>query len=205
MTVRKITRRRYAAVAALAGCLLAAGCAQARPGAGPASPASTPAPTATLAVGVPHRVPGGATYLGTITGTGALIGIAVQGTRARAYLCDGTPGRAVTLADWFSGPVRGGTLDAVSSQHRARLSARLGALVATGTITLADGRAYGFSAPLAAPGGPAGLFESTGLLGGLSYHAGRIVLPGGEQRGAAAYPVGPVRGRAVSYYPLAPV
>jgi hypothetical protein len=62
--------------------------------------------------------------------------------------------------------------------------------------------AYRFTAPLAAPGGRAGLFEGAGRLGGLPYHAGRIVLPGWDQRVAAAFPAGPVRGRAIGHYPL---
>jgi hypothetical protein len=62
------------------------------------------------------------------------IAIVTRGSRARGYLCDGTVGQAVTLAEWFAGPVRGGTLDAVSSQHHVRLAARLGGRAATGTI-----------------------------------------------------------------------
>jgi hypothetical protein len=76
------------------------------------------------------------TYLGAVPGTGALIAIVTQGTSARGYLCDGTPGRAVTLADWFTGQVRDGTLDAVSGQHHVRLAARLGGRAVTGSITL---------------------------------------------------------------------
>ena len=81
-------------------------------------------------------VTGTRSYLGAVPGTSALIAIVNQGTRARGDLCDGTPGRAVTLADWFTGPARGGTLHAVSSQHHFRLIARLGGHAVTGTITL---------------------------------------------------------------------
>jgi hypothetical protein len=76
MADRQDTHWRYAAAARLAGCLLA-GCGTARPAAAPASPN----PTATLAAGTPHPVPG----------TAALIAITGAGTRARGYLCDGTP------------------------------------------------------------------------------------------------------------------
>jgi len=160
--------------------------------------------TTTLAAGALRPLAGTAIYPGTVTGAAALIGITVHGTRARAYVCDGMPGWAVTLADWFTGPVRAGTLDAVSGQHRVRLAARLGGLTASGTVTLADGQIYRFTAPLAASGGRAGVFEGTGRLLGLAYHAGRIVLPGGGQRSAAEYPAGPAREHGIAYLPLGP-
>jgi hypothetical protein len=201
MASSQITRVRYATLAGMAGHVLTAGCGTSRPATAPASAA----PAGTLLAGALRPVAGTATYLGAIAGTEALIGITVHGMRARAYMCDGMPGRAVTLADWFTGPVRRGTLYAVSSQHRVRLAARLGDLTATGTITLADGRVYEFTAPLAAPGGRAGVFERTGRILGLPFSAGRIVLPGGSQRGAAEYPVGPVRGHSITYLPLGPI
>ena len=161
--------------------------------------------TTTLAAGALRPLAGTAIYPGTVTGAAALIGITVHGTRARAYVCDGMPGWAVTLADWFTGPVRAGTLDAVSGQHRVRLAARLGGLTASGTVTLADGQIYRFTAPLAAPGGQAGVFEGTGRLAGLAYHAGRIVLPGSGQRSAAGYPTGPASEHGIAYLPLGPI
>jgi hypothetical protein len=108
----------------------------------------------------------------------------------------------VRLADWFTAPVRGATVDGVSSQHWVRLAAGLGRLAAAGVITFTDGRSYRFTAPLAAPGGPAGLFEGTGRLDGLAYHAGWIVLPGRDQRGATGYPQGPLEGHAIAYFPV---
>ena len=201
MAGRQITRGRYAALAGMVGHVLTAGCGTSRQATAPTSAA----PAGTLLVGALRPVAGTLTYLGTVAGTEALIGITVHGTRARAYMCDGVLGRAVTLADWFTGAVRGGTLDAVSGEHRVRLAARLGGLAATGTITLADGRAYEFTAPLAPPGGRAGVFERTGQMLGLPFSAGRIVLPGGGQRGAAEYPTAPVPGHSISYLPLAPI
>ena len=150
-------------------------------------------------------VTGARTYLGAVPGTGALIAIVTQGTRARGYLCDGIVGRAVMLADWFAGAVRGGTLDAVSGQHYVRLAAQLGAGAATGTIILPGARVFPFTAVLARGGGQAGLYEATGQLYGLTYHSGGIVLPGGDLRGATEYPTGPIRGRVTSFYPTSPV
>jgi hypothetical protein len=205
MTTRQITTASCrCAAAVLASCLLMAGCGSAGSGSGLASPAAASvSPTTPLVVGG-VLVTGARTYLGTVPGTGALIAIVTQGTRARGYLCDGIPGRAVTLADWFAGPIRGGTLDAVSSQHHVRLAARLGGRAATGTITLPGGRVVSFTAALA-QGGQAGLYELTGRLRGLTYHSGGIALPDGDQRGATEYPTEPRKGRVVSYFPSTPL
>ena len=212
MSTTQVTLTSRCAAAVLAGCLLAAGCGSARSGSGLASPAATSArpapaagPTTPLVMGGQALVTGARTYLGAVPGTGALIAIVTQGTRARGYLCDGIPGRAVTLADWFIGPVRGGTLDAVSSQHHVRLAARLGRHAVTGTITLPGGRALPFAAALASGGGRAGLYEATGQLRGLAYLSGGVVLPDGSMRGATEYPSGPIKGRPGTYYPTGPV
>ena len=201
MAGRQITRVRYAALARMAGHVPMAERGPARPATAPASAA----PAGTLVAGALRAVAGTVTYLGRAAGTEALIGITVHGRRARAFMCDGMPGRAVTLADWFTGKVCGGTLDAVSGQHRVRLAVRLGGLTAAGTITLADGLVCEFTAPLAAPGERAGVFERTGRLLGLPFSAGRIVLPGGGQRGAAEYPTGPATGHSTAYLPLGPI
>ena len=145
----------------LASCLLVAGCASGTPGSRPASPPAPQAPAASpttpLQVGGSVRqapVTGTQTYVGTVPGTGAFITIVTQGTRARGYLCDGTLGRPVTLADWFAGPVRGATLDAVSPQHHVRLAVRLGMHAATGTITLPGSRVFSLPPPESAAEGP---------------------------------------------------
>ena len=215
MTARQISAATIAwrcAAAALAGCLLVAACGSAGTGSGPARPAAAPARTTApassttpLLMGGQVLITGTRTYLGAVTGTGALIAIVTRGARARGYLCDGIPGRAVTLADWFAGPVSGGVLDAVSGQHRVQLAARLGALAATGTITLPGGRTFPFTAALARGGGQAGMYEATGRLRGLTYHSGGIVLPGGSMRGATEYPSGPIKGRAHAFFPTGPV
>lgn len=54
------------------------------------------------------------TYLGAVRGTQALLGIVLDGARVRAYVCDGTPSRLATLAEWFVGQVRGGRVQASS-------------------------------------------------------------------------------------------
>ena len=200
MTARSITAATITcrcAAAALASCLLAAACGSAGTGSGPASP------TTPLVMGGQTLITGTRTYLGAVTGTGALIAIVTRGTRARGYLCDGIPGHAVTLADWFTGPVRGGALDAASRQHHVQLAAQLGGQAAAGTITLPGGRTFPFTAALAPGGGPAGLYEATGQLRGLTYHSGGIVLPDGGMRGATEYPI--LKGRAPAFFPTGPV
>ena len=212
MSATKTTLTCRFAMAVAAGCLLLAGCGSAGSGSGPTAPAATSArptlaagPATPLVMGGQALVTGARTYLGAVPGTSALIAIVTQGARARGYLCDGTPGRAVTLAEWFTGPVRGGILDAVSSQHHVQLAARLSGQAVTGTITLPGGRVLPFTAVLAQGGGQAGLYEATGRLRGLAYHSGGVVMPDGSMRGATEYPTGPIKGRAISLYPSSPI
>jgi hypothetical protein len=103
----------------------------------------------------------------------------------------GAPGTLMTAAR------RGnGQLAAVSSQHHVRLAARLASQDATGTLALAGGRILRFTIAVA-PGGdqPAGIFAGTARWHGRTYQAGWIILPDHQQRGAAYYPNGPIRGQ----------
>lgn len=143
------------------------------------------------------------TYLGVVSGTTALIGIVLNGAQARAYVCDGTPSRFATLSEWFAGQVRSGTL-AESLQDQAHLTAEIRQQSASGTLTLASGRAFTFMIPLVANTHQVGIFEGTDLIHGERYHAGWIVLPNGDQRGAATYPTGSVRGIVIALLPAFP-
>ncbi|HLK76657.1 MAG TPA: hypothetical protein VKU77_23825 [Streptosporangiaceae bacterium] len=212
MGTTQITLTCRFATAVAAGCLLLAGCGSAGSGSGPPTPTATSAtptlvagPATPLVMGGQALVTGARTYLGAVPGTRALIAIVTQGTSARGYLCDGVPGRAVTLADWFTGPVRGGILDAVSSQHHVQLAARLSRQAVTGTIMLPGSRVLPFTAALAQSGGQAGLYEATGRLRGLAYHSGGVVMPDGSMRGATEFPTGPVKGRAIRFFPSSPI
>jgi hypothetical protein len=131
----------------------------------------------------------------------------LDGGRARAYVCDGTPRRAGTLADWFGGPVRDGIFAATSGQHHVRLAARLGPRRGTGTVTLTDGRTLPFTITVAGATHQAGIFAGTARYRDRTYRAGWILLPGGDERGAAFFPSGPVRALmiAVSNYPTGPI
>ena len=112
-----------------------------------------------------------------------------------------------TLADWFTGRPAGGELHAVSSQHHLRLVARLTRRSGSGTITLASGTTVRFTIPRIATGPRAGVFDGIARWHDRGYRAGWIILPGGQQRGAAFYPSGPVRGLliAISSYPTGPI
>jgi hypothetical protein len=148
-------------------------------------------------------------YLGEVSGTRALLGIVLDGARVRAYVCDGTPSRLATLVDWFAGQVSGGRVQASSPDH-ARLTAQLTNQSASGILTLAGGRTYTFSVPQVSATTQIGVFEGTDLIGGQRYHAGWLLLPDGDQRGAASYyPTGPIRGgiviALVREFPTGPV
>jgi hypothetical protein len=147
------------------------------------------------------------TFLGSVPGSRALIGIVLNRGRAEAYICDGTSHRAGTLADWFRGPVQGGMLDATSSLHHARLAAHFSGRRGTGTITLAGGRVLSFTVALVTGAHQAGIFAGTARYRGRDYRAGWIILPDGDERGAAFYPSGPTRGLmiAISSFPTGPV
>ena len=150
------------------------------------------------------------TYLGAVNGTRALLGIVLNGTQVRAYVCDGTPSRLAILAEWFTGQVKGSSVQASSQDQQAQLTAQLTDQSASGTLRLASGRVYSFSIPQVPATGQVGIFEGTALIAGQRYHAGWLRLAGGDQRGAATYsPAGSVRGQIViarlSEYPSGPI
>lgn len=201
-TLMTAARRGLLAAGLAAAIALVAGCGSVAP--------ATPAPPRSPALSGLHAVSAGAarTYLGTVTGAPALIGIVLERGQARAYVCDGTQQRVGTLADWFAGPVRHDQLTAVSSQHHIRLTARLTGQDATGTLALADGRILRFAIAVAPAGDQrAGIFAGTARWHGRTYRAGWIILPDHQQRGAAYYPSSPARGQvnATSQYPTNPI
>ena len=150
------------------------------------------------------------TYLGAVNGTSALLGIVLNGTQVRAYVCDGTPSRLAMLAEWLTGQVKGGSVLASSQDQHAQFTAQLTDQRASGTLRLASGRVYPFSLPQVPATAQVGVFEGTALIAGQRYHAGWLLLPGGDQRGAATYYLpGPSRGGIVMAllpeYPSGPI
>jgi hypothetical protein len=174
----------------------------------PASPTASSTPTLSEV----RSVSTGATrtYLGAVSGTQALLGIVLDGTQVRAYICDGTPSRLATLAEWFTGQVSEGLVQASSTDQQAQLTAQFTNQNASGTLRLASGRVYLFSIPQVPTTAQVGVFEGTALIAGQRSHAGWLRLAGGDQRGAATYyPVGPIRGQIViallPAYPTGPI
>lgn len=192
--------RRYAAG------LFLVGCGSTR--LAPVSPTATNAPT--LSEVRPVSTGASKTYLGAVNGTQTLLGIVQDGAQVRAYVCDGTPSRLATLAEWFAGQVRASQVQESSQDQQAQLTAQLTDQRASGTLRLASGRVYSFSILRVPATARVGVFEGTALIGGQRYQAGWLLMPDGEQRGAATYyPSSPVRGQIViallPEYPSSPV
>jgi hypothetical protein len=143
----------------------------------PATGETTAEPTTVAPV-----VTGGA-YAGRTAGREMTVAIAVDGTHALGYACDGRHVEA-----WLDGTLDGDQLD---------LTAKDGTTV-TGTVTADDvsgtlvngGRSLPFTADSAAP--PSGLYEGRADVRGVRARIGWIVLPDGSQVGAGKVGDAPV-------------
>ncbi len=161
--------RRSVVVAGLAAVALAvlAAC-------GSSAPKQTGAPSASDAV---------RSYVGTVPGTAAFVGVVVDGSRALAYVCDGVPaepeGTPPTLQAWFNGPTDGASLDV--RQAAGRLQLQLTGTDLTGTLTLADGRTLPVGGRIVE--GEAGLYRAAVADVGSTAVAGWILDADGRQRG----------------------
>jgi hypothetical protein len=132
---------------------------------------TSPAPTATAVANVPTRVD----YAGEVHGGGASVAISIHGSRAIAYVCNGS-----VIEAWLKGTAIGGRLT-MTGKNRARLSATYKFKRATGHV-VAHGVRYTFSAP--AVHKPSGLYQSIAIVRGAKVKAGWIVLPDGTQVGS---------------------
>jgi serine/threonine-protein kinase len=132
---------------------------------------TSPAPTATAVANVPSR----ADYAGEVKGGGASVAISIHGSRAIAYVCNGS-----VIEAWLKGTAAGGRLT-MTGKNRARLSATYKFKRATGHV-VAHGVRYTFSAP--AVHKPSGLYRSIAVVRGAKIKAGWIVLPDGTQVGS---------------------
>jgi hypothetical protein len=121
-----------------------------------------------------QQAPSG-TYVGEFSGHAA-IGIAVADGKAMAYVCD-----SQTISEWFKGDISGSTLD-LTSKSGVRLQATFVGNSASGTLTLADGKSFPFTAELAT--GNAGFYRAETSLEGSPVVGGWIILPDGRQAGA---------------------
>lgn len=132
------------------------------------SPAvAAPAPTRTT--------PTKATYTARVGGGGGSVAVAVHGSKAIAYVCNGS-----TVEGWMRGTVKGTKL-VLTGKNNAHLTATYHAGKVTGDVK-AHGTDYSFSAPTASKS--SGLYEATVSVQGKTIKAGWIVLGDGTQIGS---------------------
>jgi hypothetical protein len=120
-------------------------------------------------------------YAGQVNDSKAFIAIATNGTDILAYVCDGTE-TDITIAEWFKGTLSGKSFS-LTSKSTAQLTGQIEDGAATGTLTLADGSPFSYTAPLAT--GNAGLYRKEVSENGSDVIMGWIVLKDGEMRGGA--------------------
>jgi serine/threonine-protein kinase len=130
-------------------------------------PASAPEPTRTT--------PTKATYTARVGGGGGSVAVAVHGSKAIAYVCNGS-----TVEGWMRGTVKGTKL-VLTGKNNAHLTASYHAGKVTGDVK-AHGTDYSFSAPTASKS--SGLYEATVSVQGKTIKAGWIVLNDGTQIGS---------------------
>ena len=133
----------------------------------PAVAAPAPEPTRTT----PTR----ATYTGRVGGGGGSVAVSVHGSKAIAYVCNGS-----TVEGWMRGTVKHGKL-VLAGKNNAHLTATYHAGKVTGDVK-AHGTDYSFSAPTANKS--SGLYEATVRVQGKTIKAGWIVLNDGTQIGS---------------------
>lgn len=155
------------ALSLMAAILLATGCGSGSP---QATPDTTPAAVTR-------------SYVGTATGTSALVAVVVDGSRVLAYACDGVPAETVgtvpTVQAWWNGTSDGRTVDV--QQPAGRLRLQLTDTDMTGTLTLADGRGLPVTGTVVSA--DAGLYRAEAAGAGSKAVAGWILAANGEQRG----------------------
>jgi hypothetical protein len=140
------------------------------------------APTPTV-VEVPDGVPVPAppAFVGEVSETDAFIGVMRDGEDILVYVCDGKQGKG-TISEWFRGrvPEDGGSVT-LTSQGGAELALELGADIATGRVTLKDGKVHEFNAQLVT--GDGGLARIEDQKDGKPRVRGWIFMPDGRFRG----------------------
>ena len=144
-------------------------------GSSPASPASSPpspaAPSPTTVTTSPVK----ATYAGRVGGGGGSVAVSIHGSRAIAYVCNGS-----TVEAWFKGTAVNGVLIMTGKNH-SHFSAIYDFGKVTGDV-LAHGTDYSFSVPVVSK--PSGLYRATAVVRGATVKAGWIVLSDGTQVGS---------------------
>src|SRR6478672_6531070 len=124
-------------------------------------PAAAPSPEPT------RTTPTKATYTARVGGGGGSVAVAVHGSKAIAYVCNGS-----SVEGWMRGTVKGTKL-VLTGKNNAHLTATYHAGKVTGDVK-AHGTDYSFSAPTASKS--SGLYEATVSVQGKTIKAGWIVL-----------------------------
>jgi len=122
-------------------------------------------------------------YAAAIDGTDAFVGIVKRGSRFRAYVSDATA-KGATLSMWFRGDL-GPDGHVSAASHGTGLEADLVRGSGTGTVTLPDGRAFGFQADSGFGGA---LIERSYRHAGRHYLSGWVVLRDKRVRGRTSIP-----------------
>jgi hypothetical protein len=135
------------------------------------SPPSSPAPSPTSVTTSPVK----ATYAGRVGGGGGSVAVSIHGSRAIAYVCNGS-----TVEAWFKGTAVNGVL-IMTGKNDSHFSAIYDFGKVTGDV-LAHGTDYSFSVPVVSK--PSGLYRATAVVRGATIKAGWIVLSDGTQVGA---------------------
>ena len=160
-----------------------------------ASTTSAPSPTATSTAPSPT-----ATSTTKVSGefaakdltTHTYVGLSTDGQHVIAYACDGDQEHAITFSHWFTGTVTRNRMDLTNAEG-AHLVAPLVSGVATGRVTLPDGKSFRFTAN-AQTDSRAGLFRSAKTVGGVSYLAGWVVTEKAVKALSTPTPAGLVGG-----------
>jgi hypothetical protein len=114
-------------------------------------------------------------FVGTLNGTDAYVGVVVGSKDAIAYACDGKG-----LTHWFHPTLKDGVLAGVSPGGAVLTATRKGSTL-TGELVLPSGEAHRFSAKRAKDG--AGLYRLIQAASGATYTAGWVKLADGSVRG----------------------
>lgn len=140
----------------------------------PTTQTTSPAPSTTAAQPVDSAFPDEAVYVGRSQTGGIAVAIAVSGTQAAGYLCDGE-----NVEWWLEGTVSGDTVT-LRGPDGTRLTGQLSDYAVSGEIT-APGKRWQYTTQLANE--PAGLYQGNATVGGKRNDIGWIVLPDGSQVG----------------------
>ncbi len=134
----------------------------------------TTKPSTKAAQPVDSAFPDEAVYVGRSRTGGIAVAIAVAGTQAAGYLCDGE-----NVEWWLEGTVSGDTVT-LRGPDGTRLTGQLSDYSVSGEITR-PGKQWQYSTQLANE--PAGLYQGNATVNGKRNDIGWIVLPDGSQVG----------------------